>query len=100
MHLFTCIKHPQNLLSMDTFYVYIETLTRAHTKFMIVTLFRERERERIGPGKRMMEEFILNLLFLKKQKFITMNVAYMSLIHCSQWFPYLFNFLKTLLSFG
>lgn len=46
----------------------------------------------------MMEEFILNLLFLKKQKFITMNVAYMSLIHCSQWFPYLFNFLKTLLS--
>lgn len=40
----------------------------------------------------MMEEFILNLLFLKKNKFITMNVAYMSLIRCSQWFPYLFNF--------
>lgn len=96
MYLFTCIKHPQNLLSMDTFYVYRNT-DQAHTKFMIVTLFRERERKNRA-RKRMMEEFILNLLFPVKQKFITnRNFFIHSLIHCSQWFPYLFNF-KTLLS--
>ena len=52
---------------MDTFLCKYRNVDQAHTKFMIVTLFRERERKN-GARKRMMEEFILNLLFLKKTK--------------------------------
>lgn len=48
MHLFNCIKHPQNLLLMDTFLCKYRKVDQAQTKFMIVTLFRERERERMG----------------------------------------------------